>query len=422
MSRRFPNIKRGAVLAGCVALVLAACSEEDNPFWWTGGERDPGHVVPDTLWLTAARDTTSEIEVSTGSSPHMMVGRLGGVEAAAYLKYTSLPDSADEVLSATLGLNLDRIYGDPIRIDLHAVTAGESWDDGDIRWDGQPAVDPQALDRSPPLEWTENDTTANPAVLELPPFLVQDWIDDSATNAGIQLRIAANETGEGMARILSGDAVLADTADVQIVNPPLTLEYTSGGQTVTATFGPSQDAYVQTRVAGDPWGSDPAWLGVGGGRPRRTFIAFDLDSLQQALRTGPTFSIARATLVLTPLDDPPDALPYADSLRVTVYPIAADPEWVEGEELPDSLQLESGIITRGDLEVDLVPAEFEIASLVRDWVTGARENGGLAIVSDMETRRLSGIRFASRTAAGRGAGLRLVLTFPPPARPDGDRP
>jgi hypothetical protein len=401
-------MKRALLLVAILSAALLACSEDDNPYWWLSGVREAGSVIPDTLILEASRDTTAEIERSTGSSQTLLVGRLGGVESVAFLRFTSLPDSADGIESGEIFFRVSRSFGEPVRLQLDAVDAGEIWDEDAIRWDTRPLAT-TLLDRTDePVEWV-SDTIATPDI-RIPGNLIASWIEDSLSNGGIKLSVPEGEP-EGVLEILSSEAVL-DTG-ITIVNPPLTINYTTAP---SSTHGPSHDAFVHNRFEGTAWGEDPTWIGVGGWHTRRALIGFDIESLRDSIQVGPTFSVAGATLLLTPLDTPPDVLPYVDSMRVVFFAVAEEPGWDEGEVISDSLPLETTILTLGDLMVGDEPSEFSLTNTVRNWIQGDRPNGGLVIASNSEISTLDGIRLHSRSDADKGPRLRIIVTRPAPVR------
>jgi hypothetical protein len=407
-------LRKTAVVFGLLLILLGACSEEDNPYWFEDASRSAGTARPETLRILASRDTTVEWEVGTGSSPYLMVGRYGGVEAVAYLKYTSLPDSSTGITGGTLDFWVVEGWGEPVHLELYQVSPGQSWDEDEIRWDERPAVEPVALDRSAErLNWVAGDTIPHIQVLRVPPEVLKSWVEDPSSNAGLMLTVPEGE--EGMLRILSADAEL-DTGNVRIVNPPLTITYE---EATPSTHGPSQDAFVEHRLDGTrAWGEDPTWIGVGGGRPRRTLIGFDLTGLVEELRRPPTFSVAQARLVLTILPDPPDSLPYADSLRVMLFPIGEFPggdTWAEGEAVGDSLPLVTEFFRVVDVLREDGTVEIDLTPLVRDWLTGARVNEGVALLTTEERTSLLGVGFPSRLSED-GPTLRIVRTFPPPSR------
>ncbi|MBU1701109.1 MAG: DNRLRE domain-containing protein [Candidatus Eisenbacteria bacterium] len=281
MNQRNANIIRLLTLAVLLAVTFLACSEEDNPYWYLDGNRAPGNVIPDTVWVMADRDTTVEIEINTGSSPYLFVGEHGGLEMVAYLKFTSLPDTAS-VAYALLDLNIDGGTGEPFQIQIQAVTSNFDWEESEIRWENRPEVDPAPLWASAePISWGE-DTTLYAAVLKIPGRIINDWIENSEGNGGIRISKSRADASLGIIKILSSEAVL-DTGGVTIVNPPLTITMADSSRSVR---GPAQDAYVQTRIEGDPWGSDPTWLGVGGGRAVGEGRAVALGSRAPAPRPG----------------------------------------------------------------------------------------------------------------------------------------
>jgi hypothetical protein len=116
------------------------------------------------------------------------------------------------------------------------------------------------------------------------------------------------------------------------------------------------------------------------------------------------------------LDTAPDVLPYVDSMQVVFFAVAEEPGWEEGGDIPDSLPLESSILTFGDLMVGDEPSEFSLTNTVSNWIQGDRPNGGLVIASSNEVSRLDGIRFHSRSDADRGPRLRIIVTRPAPVR------
>jgi hypothetical protein len=406
------RMKRALLLVAILATTLIACSEEDNPYWWVGGVRGVGSVIPDTLLLEASRDTTVEIELSTGSSQTLLVGRYGGVESVAFLKFTSLPDSSDGIERAEISFFVSGAYDGPIRLRLDAVAAGQTWDEEDIRWDTRPSA-PTFLDETAdPIVW-ESDTISTPA-FRIPGNIIIGWIDDPSTNGGLRLSMAGEPGVEpdGLLEILSSEAVLDTT--ITIVNPPLTIFYES---LTPSTHGPSEDAFVHHRPQGTPsWGEDPTWLGVGGWRTRRVLVGFDVEALRDSIGEGPTFSIAGATLLLTALETAPDTLPYADSMRVTVLAVGEEPGWEEGSTVSDSLPIESGFAARADLIRGGGPAEFGVTTLVRDWIEGSRPNGGFIITGSNETNNPEGIRFPSRSDPDEGPRLVIIVTRPAPVR------
>lgn len=402
-------MKRALLLSAVLGLTLLACSEDDNPYWWLDGVREVGGVVPDTLLLEASRDTTVEVELSTGSSQTLFVGKLAGVESMAFFRFTSLPDSADGVESGEIFFRVSGAYGEPIRLRLDAVSPGETWDEDEIRWDTKPSVSRELDHTDEPIVW-ESDTISTP-ILRIPGDIIVDWITDSSLNGGLRLSIADGEP-DGVLEILSSEAVL-DTS-VTVVNPPLTIDYTDQ---LSTTHGPSQDAYVHHRPdEGGAWGKDPTWLGVGGWQIRRSLIGFDIDALRDSIQVGPTFSVARATLLLDMLETGPDELPYVDTLQVTLFAVAEEPGWEEGGSIPDSLPIQTVALTYGDLTVGEEPSEFGLTNTVRNWIQGDRPNGGIVIASRNEVSSLDGIRFISRSGDGPPPRLRIVVTRPAPAR------
>ncbi|MBU1699286.1 MAG: hypothetical protein KJ831_03975, partial [Candidatus Eisenbacteria bacterium] len=135
--------------------------------------------------------------------------------------------------------------------------------------------------------------------------------------------------------------------------------------------------------------------------------------------SGTVFSVAQAALILNPLEGAVDDLPITDSLRVSIIPIETDPAWSENDSIPDSLQVESGAVTRGNIELSEEVAEFNVTRLVSDWITHTPINGGLAVIADIETRTLNGIRLASRLDPERGPRLRIIVTYSTTPRPGG---
>jgi hypothetical protein len=403
---------RALFIIAFLAMTVFGCSEEDNPYWWQGGLRDAGRVLPETLDVFASRDTTVEVETSTGGSNTLLVGRYEGIEAASFLKFTSLPDSADGITSARLSLLVRGGYGDAVRVQILEVTSGTDWTEEDIRYGNRPGVG-EILDTSIPLQWAEAETILHSEVLEVPRRILQGWIEGDG-NGGVMLSVPEGENG--MLQILSSEATFRDTSGTQVVNPLLAVFQDDA---VLSTHGPSQDAYVQNRFDGTAWGVDPAWLGVGGGRTRRTLIGFDLSALGDSLGSEPTFSIAGASLHVTPLDEAPDGLPYADSVRVSLFALGPVPAWGEDGEVSDSLSLSLSVSGQDDLTAGN-EASFRFTALVKEWVNGTRENAGVVLISSGETLGLEGIRFAARGTEGQPF-LRLVVTRPAPVRLGVDR-
>lgn len=392
--------------AGLAALLLAAAlcgcgQDEDSSILFERNPRtDTGTGPFDTLTAAVAANTTIQAPFTTGSSPALLAGHLAdGFEGRPYFRFTSLPDSADvaAVLSATIAVMVRDRYGantDSVMLSLYRASA--TWKADSLDYDATPHDETEgnrAGDFSPRVGAVEDTTRLSLRA----DALVASWIAEPDSNFGV---FVGTQALDAMVRLYSVEA------NPGVRTPLLTLVYRSAdGDTVTTTTSASADGYALRRP--DPPEPGARSLEIAGGWALRSLIRFDADSLRAAIPEEAT--ISRARLVLT--------VESAERLRGSV-PLAlygVTTEWSEGS--ADSIVTASGASAVTNYGSGTLA--FDIAGLVRNWLSGSLANNGMLIRSTVEPSDLTRLTVAGRlseTAASRPR-LELVYTMPPGARP-----
>jgi hypothetical protein len=357
--------RRGLAAAAwlILAMLLGACSEDDESP--VGADELPQlsdsiqEVVLFPVQATSFETPSSDrVFGDTLVAAHDLPDA-AGYESRVLMRFAlAIADTSRgpvTVDSAQVRLLVTSVAPDSLRFVLNRVT--ESWSEEEVSWEersfGVPWSTPGvSFDPTPVFEGT---LVADSSFFSLPDSLVQRWLDEPESNAGLVLRVES-AGGEGRFRAASTTGLTSENG------PRMRLFVTAGDSSSVATVLATNDAYVTefrgTAVPGISVGVDPFV---------RSLLKFDLSAIP------PNASINLAELRLVPRQ----VVTPLDSLRLELRRVV-------------SAELGGGtVFTNNDVFIvvsDTIRADSAItitsvrlSALVRLWQANASFNQGLGL-------------------------------------------
>lgn len=416
-----PAAKGGFPLPACLLILaafLAGCSEGDNPLFNPGSQRDGLLALPETLVVAApSMDRVIRSELAAGLAPVLRVARGDTVEAVAYLQFGGFPDTST-VTGATLGVRLNGVQGQRVRVSAHEVVSDTSWAETGMLWERRPALAGQPFFTFPNTFPEREDSFLVERVVEIPGAMIRRWVRDPDSNKGIAL-VLSEGSSDGVLEILSREAVLTDQEGVRIANPPLNV---MSGDSTLATLSPTRDTYVYIDRR-DPLPADDPLLRISEWLPTRALVKFEFpdslislsDSIRQATGEDPKGITVNRALLRLYFDSP--GIPAG--LNVGVYHIEGgwDEYGDDGSLEPTVGTLYDRALVEARLDSTGWSLGLDIGRLVQRWFDG-EPNHGLVVRTIGEASGKRSLAIHSREAADPALRpqLRLLYTLPPDAR------
>ncbi|HEY7460426.1 MAG TPA: DNRLRE domain-containing protein [Gemmatimonadota bacterium] len=346
-----------------LAVVVGACSEDDeNP---VGADELPQlsdsiqEVVLFPVQATSFETPSSDRVFGDTLVAAQDLPDAAGYESRVLMRFAlAIADTSRgpvTVDSAQVRLLVTSVAPDSLRFVLNRVT--ESWSEEEVSWDersfGVPWSTPGVtFDPTPVLEGT---LVADSSFFSLPDTLVQRWLDEPQSNAGLVLRV---ETAGGAGRFRA-----ASTTGLTNENGPrIRLFLTVGDSSSVAGVLATNDAYVTefrgTTLPGITVGVDPFV---------RSLLKFDLSAVP------PNASINLAELRLVPRQ----VVTPLDSLRLELRRVVS-PELGGGTVFTNN---DVFIVVSDTIRADsaITITSVRLSALVRLWQASATFNQGLGL-------------------------------------------
>ncbi|MBM3286668.1 MAG: hypothetical protein FJY88_04875 [Candidatus Eisenbacteria bacterium] len=369
-----------------LALTLwAGCAEDENPLGFDNGGRLAPPAPLETT-LVVAYDEELRSAPATDLSESILVGSNDRLEAAGFLRFAGVPDTAG-VDRSYLRIHLRKGWGGSITLTLWSVEGGDTaWTPSTLTWGNRPTLSQEPLARKENVKTGAlQDTTIDVIDFDLPVDLIRSWKADEAANAGLALTAESVGAG-GVARIVSHNDLLWDD-DLRVLTPSLNLVDTTGTvRTVTATG----DAYALDDRRDDPVPGAPLAF-VSSGTASRFLLRFDLSAIPREA------AVVRATIRLRSQNL--DVL-EKDPFVLGVYEVADTANALKATATDLSESLEDSV-------------RFEIGALAQKWVEG-EENLGVVVRAIDEVSTLESVEIHTGHAASESVrpALRVVYLLP----------
>ncbi len=254
-----------------LTVLISSCANldpNDNPNSEYGGTDRYGNLTADTLY--ALQDTVRQFDyVSSGTSLKLSLADLGGLKAGFFIRFTTLPDSLERLLSAqvdfitneSFGLNI----GDSMQVDVFSVS--REWISTDVNTTEDFRNNPPA-DYIETISFSAADSARSSYVL--PMNLAEQWILNDSLNYGLYFTPRAGQ----------GDVAINVGALGASLAPQLIIERSTDSTAVRDTLATGPDATLFSMNMNPPaLQISGEQVVVASGVPVRTFLKFDLSSL-----------------------------------------------------------------------------------------------------------------------------------------------
>jgi hypothetical protein len=402
-----------AALSFCVlgaGLLLLGCGLGENTVANPGSNRSGLWSTPDSVSVGGPRymrDRVLHPQISTLTSSYLFLSKSDSAETVAYLRFTSLPDTAG-MLGGRIGLRF--LGGTGAGQALRAAivdTSAVDWTvtDNRLAWDNRPATLDQLTTGSViyPLQ-ADTVSTLVDNLIQIPSWWIGYWVRHPSKNRGLAVWLA----DPGLFRALSREYVFTDTTGV--VNPVLTVY---GDGTTIGTVSPTEDAYVYLDSRPLPSGHEPL-LTVSEWPPARAL--FRVDSLLPGLTLNRENTINRATLRLH-CHAPCPGFCSGQSIILSAYRVGE--EWSEdGAVSVDSVGARYASVTVYADSLDSNPVvSFDLAALFQLWVDGGDPNYGVLIRSNYDAVGLERLQFYTKDAPDSTLWPKVDLVYSKPPVP-----
>lgn len=406
---RHSSIRRTTVAATLLVAVLA-CAPEDEPVPTTMPPRDPaGAALRRVMTGADAIDAfTFARRGDISVSDRVLLGFWEGLEARAFLRFE--PDSfivssegdtlaGSVVEDAALLFNCAPGQGDvELAVAAAGVVADADWSETNgLSWPGPDLLAETTMVVLPNCESVDDFPERE---VELPPALIQAWIDDPESNNGLGLvaQTMAPLVGGGgaMLQIASSENNFAFLDSVGTISSPpgprlrfRTALDGGAGETVSVFLGTgtvTDDAYAISPDAAELPCADPAdCIEIGRGAAHRAIFLVDLPDLPRGV------NVHQATMHLSGLGHPRfDAALELQVFRLTsLWPDSAP---------ADSLVETSGVLWHtATLDSAGTSVDVTLTDLVQAWYDGVFENRGFLVRASREDASVTTESFAGPT-------------------------
>lgn len=455
------NALGGLCLLTLLAMSLSSCSDDDSLLNWNesnrGGLGEPADTL-NTAAVVTANATFWEPQ-ATGRTGYYLVGRLdraGLVEGAtavfsdAYLKWdlASLPDG--EVVSAKLEFvvhDLDEAGTTPPEsFNLRLFEVTEAWEEDSLGlYHSLPATGATSLGNSGTFDLSALTDTSDVSLPEM--FvspgnstlsdLVNQWLEDPATNHGVVIRASDEADEQGFLRFVAREGAPLGEAyeEIEIDWPKLTVEIEiEPGDVQTQSLTASEDGYQMygsdgrggfqmvggsghaggPGLAGGLLGMDPeTQLLLSSGYVQPLIFKIDLDSLMAAEpdRFPDGLAVHQATLTLTQVMGDEWSMAEGEELSLQVFETPT--EWTE-DDPPEPGEIEGPLVSSTTIEAEDETITLDIRDTVQQLVEG--EELSIVVLTEAGTSVFRTILFQGRTASTGVPEVRLIFTRPSDGR------
>ena len=334
-------------------------------------------------------DTTITVPSDRGSSKRLLVGTFENYETLSVLKFNDFSDLPDTVNMSEvfLELTLSNTIGDSIAEDIKLLLYKNniSWQEDSLQSKQLDKFRFSSVDliNDTTVAWGLSDTVSKKVTFNIPLEIVQSWRDSSDTN-GVVLDAPF---GFISSFITSFHARSSSAANSLLPALEVTYEVEEDSSTTTRIVA-SADGYL-LNLRSDLPDSEPDKIFIGGGAAYRSIVLIDSNMIDSIPVNA---SIADANLTLT-IDRDGSLLPFSNSAvnGIGMNLLFSFIESIGGTELPF-------IIDRNDstfvsLPIDGDEMTLDLTSMIQQWVTGDKENFGIALWSNFESSQLFRISF-----------------------------
>ena len=400
----------GRAISACFTVMLAlaclsGCSKEAAFY----SDELPGNERFVDTTLVAVSSDWASADHSTGSrswSKQLVVGAWKGYKARAFIGFSSLPDSGDEITSATLHLHAARAEGNVAGTAFSISALTDTLDQSYIFWDDMPARSTEdSVIHIPPAEslhsWVVPVTS-----------IVSSWVSNEQPNLGLVIKLVDEEApgGELIVEFASREtppeeSTVNDVTTTMDHRPMLKIAYIEAEVDTVDTLElyPAGDVFVDTLMT--PFPADTLGLLCSNGVRSRCFVKFDVGCVPVEA------TVAKATLRLTPnLEES-----SFDSMTVRCHAVL-DPGW-QGDSTVIGMTGVGSHLLKID---DLVPGDvvdMVVTALIQPLVSGEQTGYGLVVRSSDEAADLDFVRFFSSAVEDSILRPRLLINYLLPPNP-----
>ncbi|MBA2564743.1 MAG: hypothetical protein H0V09_04890 [Gemmatimonadetes bacterium] len=400
-------MRRLGIAALFLVSPLLACSEDDrNPVG--AGELPPLSDAIQEIVLEPVRAEAFETPTADRGLGSFLIGAhelpdAGGFESRLLVRFAlTLADTSRgtvRVDSARVRLTLQALQPDTVHVSVHRVT--EPWIEDQVTW-GERSFDiPWSVPGGAfdPLPLVEADVFGDTVALAVPDTLVQRWLDEAESNAGV---IALVRTAASYVRV---DA--ASTAGLaNDLGPELHLFVTTNDSSSVSEVLATSDAYITDYSRGAVPG-----IAAGNEPNVRSLLKFDVSAVPR----DASINLAELRLSARQVVSPVDSVRIEFRRAVTEF---------LGPSTVFSNTLLGTAVARADST--LVFSAPALASLVRIWQSDSTFNQGIGLASQRELGGEFGQRVGGKLGfavyggsdAAPGDRPRLRIIFTPALRQD----
>jgi hypothetical protein len=400
----------GRAISACFTVILAlaclsGCSKE-AAFYSddvAGSER-----LRDTTLVAVVSDWASS-DHSTGSrqlSKRLVVGAWKGYKARAFIGFSSLPDSGDEIMSATLHLHAARAEGSVTGTAFSISALTDTLDQSYIFWDDMPA------------------RSADDSVIHIPQAeslhswvvpvtgIVSSWVSNEQPNLGLVVKLVDEEAPGGdlivefASRETPPEESTVDDVTTTIDNRPmLEIAYidAEADSADTLELVSAADVFVDTLMT--PFPEDTLNLLCSNGVRSRCLVRFDVGCVPLEA------TVTKATLRLTPnLEES-----SFDSMTVICH-AALEPGWRGDSTVIGMTGVGSHLLKIDDI-VQGETVDMVVTALIQPVVSRKQTSYGLVVRSTDEAADIDFVRFFSSAVDDSTLRPRLVINYLLPPDP-----
>ena len=345
-------------------------------------------------------DCTITVPSDRGSSKRLLTGSFENYETLSVLKFndfSALPDTA--IMSeAIMELTLSNTIGDSTigNLDLFLFKNDVDWQEDNLKSmaldDFTPLPESIRRFRRPFIDrttvaWGLSDTVSKKVTFNIPLEIAQSWRDSSATD-GVVLTASPSDF------IASFHSKSSNA--VNSLLPALIVKYKEKGDdsTYTTRIIASADGYLLNILSELP-DSEPDKIFIGGGAAYRSMVMIDSSMIDLIPVNA---SIVDANLTLT-IDRQSSLLPFSNS-AVNGIGISLFFNFVDstgGTEYP--FVIDRSDSTSVGLPIDGDKMTLDLTRIMQQWVTGNRENLGIALWSNFESSQIFRISFYGQNSS-----------------------
>jgi len=377
---------RKLIILFLLPLLLQACSGKKKlPL----GAKEGPQLIEKTVFADNSKDSFYTEKVNTGSSLHLLLGKVPNeFESRILLSYTSYPDTVDRVESAKITFHTLDVLGDTLSSSFQAnlYKLMSDWDETEI------------------LEWNEVSggniliasaevfpQVGDSIVFELPPDLVEGWIDTlgGEENYGVYLE---SNGAEFMTDFYSKEAFVTES-------PVMELVYEHNSVLDTVMIFPEKDVFVLD----ENLNLDENSLYIGKGVAIRSLVQFNVS---EEINQNATINRAELILKINQEGSLFEGTGATDIVVMRATSEAPDPQDIE---IDSTFSGYMGSVLNDTVRVDLTGL-FQLWSFEdEDFV-----NYGLILQSLGESENLRRVAFYGSSADSTLAPQILVrYTLPP---------